>query len=342
MHDAARGDSTPNDLRDGLSRLAEHIRRRDSFLVATHVQPDGDGIGSLLAMLVILRGMSKKALAVWGEQGAIPRQYGWLPGVGTIHHGDVPPGYDTLICLDCASKQRLGVVEAAIGTFDLVINIDHHLDNGMFGHENVVDSDISSTSEIIFHLAKTLGVGINKDMADCLYAGIVTDTGRFQYSNTTAATLRVAAALVELGARPRDVFQKVYEERPLSTVLLLGRVLANTRYDQDSGVIWSVVGEDDLKASGSDMADGENLIDYLRAVSGIRVAVLIKQFTDGKVKVSLRSRGEVDVARLAGAFGGGGHHDAAGFSSTGSPTEILAAIVAALPGTVAGGRQQGR
>lgn len=302
-----------------LDILADFIINNDRFVLATHLNPDGDALGCTLALGSYIGSLSKDVYMVYGNDQPVPDQYRFLPCSDCFVKAEViPSNVGAFIALDCSTRDRLGDIEPAFQASDKTANIDHHRDNNMFATINVVDEASASCSEIVYRLIKRLakktGNGITTDEALCLYTGMVTDTGRFQYSSTSAKTLTAAAELLDLGVDPSFVFRNVYENQSLARIKLWGVAYLKAQIDMDTGVISTVVTEEDFKNTGTTSADAEDLVDKLRAVKNIQVAVLMKENEEG-LKVSLRSTGKVDVGRIASIFGGGGHAMAAGFST---------------------------
>lgn len=298
--------------KQGWPEAVRLIKEGSTFGVAAHIMPDGDAIGATLGLARILEMLGKKVHRLWGTADVyVPPHFRFLPGADQFRAAC--PAVDTFLALDCGSVERLGDLKGSFERTAHTLNIDHHRDNGRFGEVNVVEEQRSATSEMVLVLAEKLGVAIDREIAVCLYTGIVTDTGRFQYSNTTAETLDIAAKLIGHGVQPNAVFHEVYENQPFAVVKLFGRILARAQMVEDARIVYAVVTDDDLAETGTRVEDTENLIDELRATAGIEVAALFKE-VDGSVRVSLRSAGRVDVGRLADERGGGGHPLAAGYT----------------------------
>lgn len=297
--------------------FANLIQKTNSFVVATHVQPDGDGISSLLGLGLFLSNLGKEVCLSWGEPILrIPPQYTFLPGANLIKpHFECPKKPEVFIALDCANIERLGnLIEEAKSAITLV-NIDHHADNEMFGVINIVDGKASATTEVIFDLIKYLNEEIDHSIALCLYTGLVTDTGKFQYSNTSKKTLKMAEELLGYGVSPNFVFQNVYENYSHESVKLLMYTLQKLNFLPEIGLAYSVITQKDLVQTGAKMEETENFIDIIRGINGTKVAAILKELPDKTIKVSLRSNGPFNVIKIAEKFGGGGHPNAAGFSS---------------------------
>jgi phosphoesterase RecJ-like protein len=310
-----------------LDAVAEAIRSHDRFLVTTHENPDGDALGSLLSAKLGLEALGKDVVMYLSGETPIPREYAWMP-LGNLRRSlpDDAAGR-VLLALDCANESRLGPDPEALASAPLVVNVDHHHDNSLFGGVNLVVADASSTGEIVRDLLRELGVDLTPDMAEALYIALVTDTGRFQYANTTPKALRLAAELVEAGADVHKVFQGVYESVQFAKLKLLARALERAQIYEGGRLVISYLLRGDFAEVGAAEPYSEGIIDYLRAVEGADMAALIREPPRGDAparRVSLRaSADELDVSKIARASGdGGGHRQAAGFSSSDSIEEI--------------------
>jgi phosphoesterase RecJ-like protein len=313
-----------------LQAVAETLRAHDRFLVVTHENPDGDALGSLLAMTLGLRSLGKDVEMLLCGQGAVPREYAFMQLDGLLRELPADAEERVLVAVDCAKADRIGPDLAPVERTKLVVDIDHHHDNTRFGDVNLIVADASSTGEVLRDVLAELGVEITPEIAEPLYIALVTDTGRFQYSNTTAKSLRLAAELVEAGADVHAVFQQVYESVEFAKLKLLARALDRARVLEGGRIIVSHLLRTDFGEVGAVEPYSEGIIDYLRAVEGSELAVLIREppRDDGPVRrVSLRaSVDELDVSAIARIFGGGGHRQAAGFSSEQSIDEITELI----------------
>lgn len=295
-----------------MKKIASKLKEANSVAITIHVQPDGDALGSLLAMALYLKRLGKAVCATWGEEIRIPAHYKWLPGIEDIKEFNSCIEADVLLTLDCANEHRLGLLEEKLPVFKTVINIDHHIDNSRFGTINLLDFNAAATCEIVYELLKVMEADITLEIATLLYVGIVTDSGRFQYQNTTSKTLRIAADLVDLGAQPNAIFQNIYENTSFASLKLLARILERAEYVKESEFIYSYILDSDLNEAGLAMADTETFIDYLRTAKEACVVGIFKETPDGKLKVSLRSKGIIDVGSITREAGGGGHRNAAG------------------------------
>ena len=301
------------------SVLAE-LRAADKLLLTTHENPDGDALGSLLSMHWILQQLGKDSVMFMSpDEFPLPWEYrGWtFDGIAGAPPADVAER--TIVFLDCGNIDRMPVDFLQEDGLHIV-NIDHHHDNTRFGTVNLVAPDAACTTELVYRLAKELGAQITPPIADALYTGLVTDTGKFMYENTTPEAHRMAAELIEAGVEPHEVHRRLYEDLPFRRLQLLARALARVeRYDEGAITVAHLV-KDDYEATGALEQDSEGVVDHMRAVEGTAVAVLVRELLaedrDGQRKVSLRATdGRVDVSRIAREFGGGGHPQAAGFST---------------------------
>ncbi len=309
-----------------LQAVAATLREHDRFLVVTHENPDGDALGSLRAMTLALHQLGKDAEMLLCGSGAVPGEYAFMQLDGLLRELPGDTEERVLVAVDCAKADRIGPDLAPVERAKLVVDIDHHHDNTRFGSVNLVVADASSTGEVLRDLFAELKVEITPEIAESLYIALVTDTGRFQYSNTTAKSLRLAAELVEAGADVHAVFQQVYESVEFAKLKLLARALDRARVLEGGRIVVSHLVRTDFGEVGAVEPYSEGIIDYLRAVEGSELAVLIREppRDDGPVRrISLRaSIDELDVSAIARAFGGGGHRQAAGFSSEKSIDEI--------------------
>jgi bifunctional oligoribonuclease and PAP phosphatase NrnA len=318
--------SSPQTTAD-VASVADAIRSHDRFLVTTHENPDGDALGSLLATKLALDQLGKDSVMYLSGEAPLPREYAWMP------FGDLrrQPPEDTsdrvLLAVDCANESRLGPDPEVLASARLVVNVDHHHDNSRFGRINLVVADASSTGEVLRDVLDELGVELTPDLAEALYIALVTDTGRFQYANTTPKALRLAAELVEAGADVHKVFQGVYESVEFAKLKLLARALDRAQVYEGGRLVISYLLRNDFKEVGAAEPYSEGIIDYLRAVEGADMAALIREPPRGGSparRVSLRaSTDALDVSEIARRSGeGGGHRQAAGFSSDASIEEI--------------------
>ena len=309
-----------------VEAVADAIRSHDRFLLVTHENPDGDALGSILAMKLALDALGKDSVMYLYGDAPLPAEYSFMP-LDELRR-ELPEDWRerVLIALDCANESRLGPDPEPLVGASLVLDIDHHHDNSRFGTLNLIVPNASSTGEVLRDLFAELGVELTPDLAEALYIALVTDTGRFQYSNTTAKSLRLAAELVEAGADIHRIFQGVYETVQFAKLKLLARALERAQIYDGGRLVVSYLLRDDFADIGAAEAYSEGIIDSLRAVEGADMAALIREppRSDGPTRrVSLRaSNDELDVSAIARKSGGGGHRQAAGFSSDDSVEEI--------------------
>jgi phosphoesterase RecJ-like protein len=328
----------------GLVAGAPDIARRltegpGRYAITSHRNPDGDAIGSMLGLARALRAAGHDVVMCHPDPHPIPEEFAFLLAPGEHVQSGPPEATErrTLIAVDCATQERLwadadpraGVVE--------VINLDHHHDNTRFGDLNMVEPNASSSAEVVVHVLEAAGIPITRGVAEPLYVGLVTDTGRFCYSNTTVETHRIAGVLIGAGADPHEIAKHLYEDQPESRLRLLGRAIEGARRLCDGRLMLAALGPDDFHAAGGDDTDG--IVEAMRAVRGVEVAGLARHFGHNDWRVSLRSGdGEPDVSAIARTYGGGGHRSAAGFSMDGSLDELFAEIETAVAAHYAGRR----
>jgi phosphoesterase RecJ-like protein len=310
-----------------LDAIVAALRDHDRFLVVTHENPDGDALGSMLATTLALRQLGKDTEMLLLGEAPLPGEYHFLQLDGLLRE---PPGDAAdrvLVAVDCAKADRIGLGYAALlAGAPLAVDIDHHHDNTRFGTVNLIVAKASSTGEVLRDVFGELDVELTPEIAEPLYVALVTDTGRFQYSNTTPKSLRLAAELVEAGADVHAVFQEVYESVQFAKLKLLARALERAKVLEGGRIVVSFLLRNDFSEVGAAEPYSEGIIDYLRAVEGAELAVLIREpprDSGPTRRVSLRaSIDELDVSQIARGFGGGGHPQAAGFSSEKSVDEI--------------------
>src|SRR5258705_1072404 len=317
---------TSSDLQAVVAALREH----DRFLVVTHENPDGDALGSLLATTLALRQLGKDVVMYLADDGPLPREYAFMQLDGLLRELPADMELRTLVAVDCAKADRMGPDTTPIDRAQLVIDIDHHHDNSRFGDLNLIVADASSTGEVLRDVFRELGVELTPEIAEPLYIALVTDTGRFQYANTTPKSLRLAAELVEAGADVHQVFQQVYESVEFAKLKLLARALERARVLEGGRIVVSYLVRTDFAEVGAAEAYSEGIIDYLRAVEGCELAALIREPPRDDAparRVSLRaSIDELDVSAIARLFVGWGHRPRGGFSSDASVDEITELI----------------
>jgi bifunctional oligoribonuclease and PAP phosphatase NrnA len=312
---------------DDVTSVADAIRANDRFLVVTHENPDGDALGSMLAMALGLHALRKDVVVYLSGSAPTPAEYRFLD-LADVRR-ELPDDLEArvLLAVDCANDRRIGEQDTGVDRAKLVVNVDHHHDNSEFGDVNLIVADASSTSEIVRDILGELDVALTPEIAAALYVGLVTDTGRFQYTNTTPKALRLAAELVEAGADVHGIFRHVYETVQFSKLKLLARALERAQLFEGGRLVVSYLLKDDFGDVGAEEPYSEGIIDSLRAVEGSEMVALIREppRNEGPARrISLRSsHDEVDVSAVARKLGGGGHRQAAGFSSDKPIGEIV-------------------
>lgn len=303
-----------------MDQIIYRLKNSQSVLLATHVNPDGDAIGSLLAM-----GLAMESLKIEVKlfcQSPIPALYRFLPWSHRVCRfpGDIKK-YDTAVILDCGEFERVGDSVESLKQIPMIINVDHHITNTHFGNINFIDQYACATCEIVYQLLLKMGIMISRPMARCLYTGILTDTGSFRFSNTNRQAFEICEELVKIGVTPYDVAKHVYGQYSLSRIKLLNLALDSLEISENGKISLMTLTQKMLEETGTQNEDIDGMINYARRIKNVKVAVLIQEYQNGQRRsgergryhVSLRSDGTVDVAGIALSFGGGGHETAAGF-----------------------------
>ncbi|MHC4606028.1 MAG: DHH family phosphoesterase [Planctomycetota bacterium] len=300
-----------------VKKIADAVRKHRKFLVTSHVRGDGDAIGAQLALGFALRKLGKKVDIVCDR--GVMADYRFLPGAEKVGSGpeDLRPPYDAVLVVDAGSWERLERVSAALDRkASTVVNVDHHLSNTRFGDLNWIDARYASSAEMVWEIIRALRVKPDRRIATCIYVGIVTDTGKFSFSNTKPATHRAAAEMLELGVKPQVVNHLLFRQKTPEQMRFLSHVLDRIRVSEDGGVGWVTITRDLIRATGFDPGDTQEYVDAVKSIRGVKVAVLLREL-DGKVKMSFRTQEGVDGVRLASKWGGGGHARASGASVDG-------------------------
>ena len=325
----------PADVETNLQRAIEIIEGASSVGLACHIAPDGDALGSLLALALALSARGMPIQPTWdGDPVELPSQYDFLPGSDLlIQTNDFRPP-DVALAVDCATIDRLGRLQDRMKKAKAFVNIDHHVSNTKFAAVNVVDTQAASSAELVLYLLSRMGAEITPDIATNLYVGLVTDTGRFGYAAVSPRTHAIAAFLIQRGVDIADITQKLYESYRFTYLKVLGRAAERATLETDPTFVLSYLSQADLSEIGVTMDDTDDVIDTLRAVREADVTVLLKERDDGKWKGSFRSKGGTDVGAIAKQLGGGGHMLAAGFELAMSFEEAVETVRKALKAAV--------
>ena len=315
-----------------LSDIARSLEAAPKIVVATHENPDGDAIGSARAMELILQQLGKDVV-VYVPRGVIPREYEEIRPERLVQETPADVEERLLLCVDCGNASRLANPEL-LRRAATVLNVDHHADNTRYGDQNVIRGQVACTTQLVWELAAELGVERTAPIGTAVYIGLVTDTGRFQYSNTTAAAFSLAADLASVGVDTHGVFKEVYERLEWRRLKLLGRGLDKATHHDEGAIVTTYLTRDDFAEAGADDDSAEGIVDFLRGVEGTLVALMVRDLAPGAPaarKGSLRTtHGQVDVSLIARTYGGGGHRQAAGFSTDDDMLSIIERVRASL------------
>ncbi len=319
-----------------MKSLISHLENSQTVFLATHVNPDGDALGALLALGLALQAAGRKADMY--NESPIPAVYRFLPGIDLIQREAPSPfDYETVIVLDCGDLDRVGTIVDRIEGSPRVINIDHHVTNTGFGHHRLIDPGASSSTELVYRILKQMNIAIDRAMATSIYTGILTDTGSFRFANTNSRAFDICAEMVGYGVDPYAVAQHVYGTYSLGRIKLLNMALDSIEISPNGKLSLMTLTRAMFAETDTQPEDVDGMINYAKRIEDVRVAALIMENANGdqtaanghkSYHVSLRSDGSVDVARIAASFGGGGHFNAAGFGVDGSLDELKGLIYA--------------
>lgn len=312
----------------GLEDILAALANRTRIVVTSHARPDGDAVGSVLGCVHMLRAMGKHADGVLHD--GVPKLYRCLPGADDIRTS-IAGGYDAAIILECDSVQRTRLKGL---DYLFLINIDHHNSAREYAHLNWIDPQASATAELVYRIARAADVPISTEIATCLYTAVLTDTGSFCFVGTNESTFELAKELVEFGADPVSIAQCVYFSNPASKMRILGAALSTL--ERDGQLAWMYVTGEQMHQTGAAEEDCEGLVNYALGIEGVEVAAFLRELPDGRFRVSLRSKGHVNVARVAEKFGGGGHDCASGHPVDGPLQSALPRVLNELRATIRG------
>jgi len=306
-----------------LSQVVELIENKDRFAITSHVRPDGDSLGSSLGLYWLLRALGKDVEVIMRDPA--PHSYQKLPGADAIRvTPSVDRPYDAVFVIECSDIDRPGLIDLEK---QLVVNIDHHSTTELFGTINWIDSTASAVGEMIYNLCKATGVRVTQEIAEGVYTALLTDTGSFHYSNTTERTFKIASELVRTGVRPAKTAEAIFGNYQWPKIELLSHVLATARRDETGRVAWMSQTLEMQKQTQASEEDADGFVNYPLTVGEVEAVALFKECSPGVYRTSLRSKGEVNVARIAEQFGGGGHRNAAGCTLEGNLDEIERRVV---------------
>jgi len=309
-----------------LSQVVELIETKRRFAITSHIRPDGDSLGSSLGLCWLLRALEKDAEVIMRDP--VPHAYQQLPGAGEVRvTPSVDRAYDAVFVIECSDITRPGLIDLEK---QFVVNIDHHSTTALFGTINWIDSTASAVGEMIYNLCKATGVRVTKEIAECVYTALITDTGSFHYSNTTERTFKVASELVRTGVKPAKTAEAVFASYPWSRIQLMGDVLSTARRDSSGKVACMRQSLEMQKRAAAADEDTDGFVNYPLTVAEVEAVALLKECAPQTYRTSLRSKGDVNVARVAEIFGGGGHRNAAGCTLTGPWDETEKKIVELL------------
>ncbi len=344
-----------------MREVLEVLRKNETFLISSHINPEGDALGSQLAFYSLLSDLGKKVSVV--DSDPVPFAYSFLPNAAVLKCVNPTPSkeaaiheardkryldlesevvdldsisdVEVAIIVDCGSLNRIGdKLAERVRPTQALINIDHHQSNEYFGTHNLVNTGASAAGEIIFNLMEYGDLEISLDQAVCLYTAILTDTGSFRYSNTTTEVHRITARLIDIGVKPAQIAELVYEIIPYRRAKLLGLALETLQLSSDGKIAWAAVTSEMYERTGTSGADTEGIIDYIRSLRGTEVAILFRELEDGAIKVSLRSKRGLDVERVAASFGGGGHKAAAGCTISEPLAKVIDMVLDTLKSSI--------
>jgi bifunctional oligoribonuclease and PAP phosphatase NrnA len=309
-----------------LSQVVELIENNRNFAITTHVRPDGDGIGSSLGLCWLLRSLGKQAEVILRDE--IPVAYSQLPGAGEIRTvSEIDARYDAVFVIECSDIKRPGIINLEN---QFTVNIDHHATCEHFGTINWIDATASAVGEMIYNLCKAIGGRISKEIAECVYMALVTDTGSFHFPNTTDRTLKVASELIKAGARPAKISEAVYNNYPWSRIELMRQVLDTVKRNRKGNIAWMRQTLEMARTAKSVDGDNNGFVNIPLAAAEVEATIYMRESAPNCYRVSLRSKGDINVARVAEKFGGGGHKNAAGCRVEGDWNTLEQAILEEL------------
>ncbi|TCU72697.1 phosphoesterase RecJ-like protein [Tissierella praeacuta] len=313
-----------NNIESLFDIAIEKIKESERIYIVSHVQPDGDNIGSILALWIAIKKIKDKVFILKTDD--IPSDFLFLPNVNEIKEFNDEGKIDMFIALDTSDENRLGKNKELLNKAKTIINIDHHISNTNFGHINIVDSNAAATGELVYNLIKKMNIPMDKDIASCIYTAISSDTGSFMYDNTSAETHRIIAELIDIGIDKGNININLYQNKSLERTMLFIKSLETLRLYFNNNVALIKVTQDMLNKANAKMEDTEGIVSFIREIAPVEVGIILKEFKENEIKVSMRSKRFIDVSAICASFNGGGHIRAAGCTIN-SPMDIAEKLI---------------
>ncbi|MEY8415795.1 bifunctional oligoribonuclease/PAP phosphatase NrnA [Tissierella praeacuta] len=313
-----------NNIESSFDITIEKIKESERIYIVSHVQPDGDNIGSILALWMAIKKIKDKVFILKTDD--IPSDFLFLPNVNEIKEFNDEGKIDMFIALDTSDENRLGKNKELLNKAKTIINIDHHISNTNFGHINIVDSNAAATGELVYNLIKKMNIPMDKDIASCIYTAISSDTGSFMYDNTSAETHRIIAELIDIGIDKSNININLYQNKSLERTMLFIKSLETLRLYFNNNVALIKVTQDMLNKANAKMEDTEGIVSFIREIAPVEVGIILKEFKENEIKVSMRSKRFIDVSAICASFNGGGHIRAAGCTIN-SPMDIAEKLI---------------
>lgn len=313
-----------NNIESSFDIAIEKIKESERIYIVSHVQPDGDNIGSILALWMAIKKIKDKVFILKTDD--IPSDFLFLPNVNEIKEFNDKGKIDMFIALDTSDENRLGKNKELLNKAKTIINIDHHISNTNFGHINIVDSNAAATGELVYNLIKKMNIPMDKDIASCIYTAISSDTGSFMYDNTSAQTHRIIAELIDIGIDKSNININLYQNKSLERTMLFIKSLETLRLYFNNNVALIKVTQDMLNKANAKMEDTEGIVSFIREIAPVEVGIILKEFKENEIKVSMRSKRFIDVSAICASFNGGGHIRAAGCTIN-SPMDIAEKLI---------------
>ncbi|MBA4391059.1 MAG: hypothetical protein C0399_08985 [Syntrophus sp. (in: bacteria)] len=307
-----------------FSKIRKTINDGKKFLITSHIDPDGDALGSVFSLFWAMKSLGKDPLVYLKDQ--VPYRYDFLPRPPDMVHQLPQDVYDAVFVLDCGSLFRIGDGYEQVKSMGTIVCIDHHETNEAFGTINLVERSASSTAEILYGLYKSMKIAFTENVAVNIYTAVFTDTGSLRYDNTSPKAFAICKEMVEAGVRPSYVAQMVYETHPKERYLLLGEVLGTLQTFDNGRISMAHVTDEMFRRTGTNREHTDGFSEYIREIRGVEAAVFIRQVSERRYKISMRAKGKVDVARICSTFGGGGHKNASGCTIDGDLKEVEAQL----------------